>query len=213
MSSLPTDPSGGTPSSSFPPSVPTSTSPFPSPHSTAISSALSSLPSLTATQKSSLRAALSITFALPFSRLSPSDQRSRIQSTWLANRSDKQSAVDYPSKAEWKAMRMRLVGTWREGAEEEDDKAFVRARLDLGKLEKNDSPAISVFRPTYQASKEEEYMPESLGDLMLDGMLTGDVEGETLALSCLKEAKERTFTYGRGLDKEMEAYLLVDDRR
>ncbi|WVQ85789.1 hypothetical protein IAT38_007956 [Cryptococcus sp. DSM 104549] len=211
MPSLPTSSSETTPSSSFPASVPSHTDPSSLPAEADISTAHSFIPSLTPTQQSSLRAALSINSSLPFARLSPSDQRSQIQSTWHANRTDQQSAVDYPSKKEWKAMSMRLVRTWREGANEEDEKAFLRARVDLDRLEKKDSPAISVFRPSYQSRKEDEYMPENLGDLMLDGMITGDVDGEILAVKRLREAMERTRRYEMGLEEEMEAYPL-DDR-
>ncbi|TYJ52860.1 hypothetical protein B9479_006540 [Cryptococcus floricola] len=187
------------------------------------SSSQSQPPSQTPSQSQSQRQSLSL--PNPLFPSSPS-YNPRIQSTWLTHNKNTTAPSTYPSMAQWRGLRTRLLSEAGTSTSPEG-KPLKEAKLQINRLERTgqlwvlDSALFGSFAEdgeeegegegggegrgeSRERDGEEDYYPETLGDLLMDSLLTGTAQDMSITEDVLRDVRERG---AKDLKERLEGFL------
>ncbi|ODN74990.1 hypothetical protein L198_08176 [Cryptococcus wingfieldii CBS 7118] len=190
--------------------------PFPSP-----SSSQPPTPSQTPSQSQSQSQSRSQPQSLP-NPLFPSSPsyNARIQSTWLTHTNNttnnNNTPSTYPSMAQWRGLRTKRLSQAGTSTSPEG-KPLKEAKLQIDRLERTgklgvlDSALFGSFAEDKEEKGErrerdgeEDYYPQTFGDLLMDSLLTGTAQDMSIAEEVLRDVRERG---ANDLKERLELFL------
>ncbi|ODO10366.1 hypothetical protein I350_00961 [Cryptococcus amylolentus CBS 6273] len=153
----------------------------------------------------------------------------RIQSTWLTHNNNNNNNEDnapssYPSMAQWRGLRTKL---WSQAgtSTSPEGKPLKEAKLQINRLERTGKLGVlssALFgsfaedgeeegegeeeerEEMRERDGEEDYYPETLGDLLMDSLLTGTAQDMSIAEEVLRDVRERG---AKDLKERLEEFL------